>query len=176
MPRFHKLRTLPHPARSLFDLVLDIETYPQFLPWCLDARISNRRHDTLDGTLTVGTKLVRSSFTSLVRFDAATGVVSMQAQSNLFSCFQSRWHITPVAESEPSPQFSHVDFAVDFELRNLPLKPLFENLFERAASRMVEAFEARADFLAAQRSAPATTATPATPATTSTMLPPSETQ
>ena len=45
MPRFHKLRTLPHPARSLFDLVLDIETYPQFLPWCLDARISNRRHE-----------------------------------------------------------------------------------------------------------------------------------
>ena len=161
MPRFHKLRTLPHPAPTLFALVLDIEAYPQFLPWCLESSVDNKTHDTLDGTLVVGTKLVHSSFTSLVRFDAATGVVSIekssQAQSHLFSRFQSRWRITPAEKVENvsasgGGASSKVDFVVDFELRNLPFKFLFENLFEQAALRMVEAFECRANFLAAQSS------------------------
>ena len=159
MPRFHKLRTLPHPAPTLFDLVLDIETYPQFLPWCIKAAVANKTHNTLNGKLTVGTKLVHSSFTSLVRFDSATGIVTMQAQSHLFSHFQSRWQITPAKKDKTIPasnsdvakvEASVVDFVVDFELRNLPLKPLFERLFEQAALRMVEAFERRASFLAAQ--------------------------
>ncbi len=153
MPRFHKLRTLPHPAQTLFDLVLDIETYPQFLPWCRDARVANRTHNSLDGVLMVGTQLVHSSFTSLVRFDAATGIVSMRARSNLFSHFSSRWCITSAENSEngESSESSVVDFVVDFELRNLPFKVLFEGLFEQAALRMVDAFEGRARFLAARR-------------------------
>ena len=145
MPRFHKLRTLSYPAQTLFDLVLDIETYPQFLPWCLDASVANRTHDTLEGTLEVGTKFIHSSFTSLVRFDVATGVVSMKAQSKIFSHFHSRWRITAGEGGETS----EVDFVADFEMRNLPFRVLFESLFEQAALRMVEAFESRASVLAA---------------------------
>ena len=154
MSRFHQFRTLPHPACTLFELVLDIETYPQFLPWCIDAKVADRTHDTLAGTLTVGTKLIHSSFTSLVRFDATTGIVSMRAQSNLFSRFESRWHITPVEKGDSpgkSDLSSEVDFVVDFELRNLPFKSVFDNVFEQAALRMVEAFERRATLLAARR-------------------------
>ena len=152
MPRFHKLRTLPHPPRTLFELVLDVEAYPQFLPWCLHAQITNKTHNTLKGILTVGTKLIHTSFTSLVTFDAKTGIISMQAQRNLFSRFHSRWHITPAETSRASEgdASSIVDFVVDFELQNLLLKPLFEKLFEQASSRMVEAFEQRANFLATQ--------------------------
>ena len=147
MPRFHKLRTLPHPAQNLFDLVLDIETYPQFLPWCCDARVANRTHNSLDGVLMVGTRVVHSSFTSFVRFDVATGIISMKAHSNLFSHFRSRWCITSAEDSDSSV----VDFVVDFELRSLPFGIFFEGLFEQAALRMVEAFERRASFLAARR-------------------------
>ena len=144
MPSFHKLRHLSHSPELLLGIVLDIERYPQFLPWCLKAKVRTRKENSLIGDLCVGYGLLNRSFSSRVRFDKGKGLVEMQADNNLFSRFESRWRITDGGKTAEGSK-ALVDFSIDFQLRALPLKFVFENIFCQAAERMVDAFEQRAN-------------------------------
>ena len=66
MPTHAERRILPHAPEQLFDLVADIEAYPQFLPWCRASRITNRYDNVVVADLIIGFKLVREKFTSHV--------------------------------------------------------------------------------------------------------------
>ena len=66
MPTHAERRVLPFSPDQLFDLVADIERYPDFLPWCVGARIKSRQAQTISADLIIGVKLVRERFTSRV--------------------------------------------------------------------------------------------------------------
>ena len=166
MPSFHKLRHLSHSPELLLGIILDIERYPQFLPWCLNANVRMRKEDSLIGDLCVGYGLLNRSFSSQVRFDKGKGLVEMQADDGLFSHFESRWRITH-GEKTAEGSKTLVDFFIDFRLRALPFKSVFENIFCQAAERMVEAFEQRANNIAPSNSTSASITPIASPVASS---------
>src|SRR5690625_6737870 len=66
MPTHAERRRLPYRPEQLYDLVADVERYPEFLPWCLGARIKRREGNTLIADLVIGFKMIRERFTSRV--------------------------------------------------------------------------------------------------------------
>ncbi len=129
---------MPYTPQQLFELVVDVERYPEFLPWCLAARIRQRASDSITADLVIGFKLVRERFTSLVAFDRDQLLVKTRNVQGPFRHMRSDWAFKQHDEG------CLVDFSVEFEFRSRVLQKLIQGLFEEAVRRMVAAFEARA--------------------------------
>ena len=74
MPQHAEKRFLPYTAEQVFDLVADIERYPEFLPWCVGARILRRDGDVLKADVIVGFKMLRETFTSRVTLNRVSDI------------------------------------------------------------------------------------------------------
>jgi coenzyme Q-binding protein COQ10 len=138
MPRHTETRRLPYAADKLFDLVADIEKYPEFLPWCVGARIRSRSETETFADLVIGFRAFRERFTSRVRLDRP-GRIDVEFADGPFKYLRSHWVFRPEGENQ-----TVIDFAVDFEFRNKILGKVIGLLFDEAVHRMVAAFEARA--------------------------------
>ena len=121
MPTHAEKRHLPFTPQQMFDLVADIERYPEFLPWCVGTRIRSRDGDTILADMIIGYKMFRERFTSNVTLSAPDRI--------------------DVAYSEGPFKY---DFYVDFEFRSRVLQKLIGTVFDRAVRIMVHAFEQRA--------------------------------
>jgi coenzyme Q-binding protein COQ10 len=143
MPTHAEQRLLPYTRDQLFDLVADIERYPEFLPWCVGARIRKRLPDgTLEADLVIGFKMFRERFTSIVKPDRAIHRIDVSYAEGPFRYLNNHWKF--VAEGENR---TRVDFFVDFEFRSALLQKVIGVLFNEAVRRMVAAFEHRAQKL-----------------------------
>ena len=132
---------MPYQPRELFDLVADIERYPEFLPWCLAARIRRREGKTVTADLAVGFKMVRERFTSrVVLHDEADEHLRIDVSyiDGPFKYLNNHWLFLP------DEQGCLLDFYVDFEFRSRLLQKVMQPLFNEAVRRMVGAFEGRA--------------------------------
>ncbi len=134
-------RVLPYTPRQLFDLVADIERYPEFLPWCLAARVRARDGALVTADLVIGFKIFREGFTSRVILDPAGRRIDVSYHEGPFKYLNNHWVF------EDHPAGCTIDFYVDFEVRSRLLQKLIGPLFEEAVRRMVAAFEARAGAL-----------------------------
>jgi coenzyme Q-binding protein COQ10 len=151
MPTHAERRVLPYTQEQLFNLVADIERYPEFLPWCLAARIRKREGRTIHADLMIGFRMVRERFTSKVELTPLHRVDVAYAEGP-FKYLNNHWVF------EPTPDGGcEIDFFVDFEFRNRMLQKLIEVLFHEAVRRMVSAFETRARALYGTAGQPAAT-------------------
>ncbi|WP_422366785.1 type II toxin-antitoxin system RatA family toxin [Pelagibius sp.] len=141
MPIHKEKRMLPYTPGQLYDLVVDIERYPEFLPWCLGARIKTRQEDLIVADLIIGFKMFRERFTSRVIPDAAAQRIDVTYAEGPFKYLENHWVF------EDHPEGCQIDFYVDFEFRNKLLQKVIEALFHEAVRRMVAAFETRAGVL-----------------------------
>jgi coenzyme Q-binding protein COQ10 len=137
MPIHTEQRVLPYSPAQLFALVADVERYPEFLPWCLGARIHERRADLVVADLIIGFKMIRERFTSRVLLDPPQKIDVTYADGP-FRYLTNRWSFTPIAGG------CRIDFFVDFEFKSRLMQKLIEMLFSEAVRRMVGAFEKRA--------------------------------
>jgi len=140
MPSHAEQRQLPYQPAQLFDLVADIESYPQFLPWCRAARIVERRPECVTADLIIGFKMFRETFTSVVSLGPPERIDVEYVRGPL-KHLTNRWRFLPDATG------CIVDFYVDFAFRSRLLEGLIGTVFGEAVSRMVGAFEVRADAL-----------------------------
>lgn len=147
MPSHNEQKLLPYTPQQLFDLVIDVERYPEFLPWCLAARISRREVGAITADLVIGFKMVREHFTSRVEYDPERLLVTTSNVKGPFRQMRSNWIFVQHDEG------CMVDFSVAFEFRSRLLQRLIQSLFEEAVRRMVAAFEARAVALYGARGA-----------------------
>lgn len=141
MPVHRERRVLPYTPRQLFDLVADIEAYPQFLPWCIGARIRRREGALIVADLIIGFRLFRERFTSHVTLapDAPQGArIDTVYADGPFKRLESYWVF------HPHEAGCDIEFFVDFEFRSRLLQATIELLFHEAVRRMVAAFEGRA--------------------------------
>ena len=153
MPTHAEQRVLPYRPEQLFDLVADIERYPEFLPWCVAARIRKRVGDLIEADLVIGFKMIRERFTSRVQLDRPGHRIDVAYAEGPFRYLNNHWIF------EPTPDGTcRIDFYVDFEFRSPLLKRIIGVLFNEAVRRMVAAFESRAHALYGEpvRAAPAT--------------------
>ena len=140
MPTHAEKKFLPYTADQMFRLVADIERYPEFLPWCIGARIRKRVDDTVYADLMIGFKMVRERFTSKVVLNAP-GRIDVTYAEGPFQYLSNHWIF------EPAPGGCLIDFFVDFEFKSKVLQKIITALFSEAVRRMVSAFEARAQAL-----------------------------
>ncbi|MBM3567576.1 MAG: type II toxin-antitoxin system RatA family toxin [Alphaproteobacteria bacterium] len=141
MPTHAETRLLPHAPEFLFDLVADIERYPEFLPWCVACRIRRREGNVLWGDLAIGFRMLREQFTSRVTLDRP-GRIDVAYIDGPFRRLDNHWIFRPAAAG------TEVDFFIDFEFKSKLLQRLMEPVFNEAVRRMVHAFEIRANSLA----------------------------
>jgi coenzyme Q-binding protein COQ10 len=138
MPTHAEKRVLPYTPEQLFDLVAQIERYPEFLPWCVAARIRSREGNTVVADLVIGFKMVRERYTSRVVLDRPRRIDVAYLEGPL-KHMNNHWQFTP----HPSGG-TEIDFFVDFEFHSKMLQALIGALFHEALRRLVGAFEARA--------------------------------
>ena len=145
MPTFSNKRRVRHPAADMFDLVADVEHYPEFVPMCKALKVRRRTAEG-DGVeivvadMTVSFKLVRETFRSRVTLDRPKLQILVEYLQGPFSHMQNRWTFRPVGDRE-----CDVEFFIDYEFRSRTLGLLMGGMFDVAFRRFAAAFEARAD-------------------------------
>ena len=143
MPRFQSSRDVPFTPQQMFDLVADVQAYPQFLPLCEDLRIrrkvtSPEGLEVLVADMSVGYKAVHETFTSRVTLDPQNQQIFVTYLEGAFSHLDNRWQFLPDGKG------CKVVFYIDYEFRNRMLGVLMGAMFDKAFRKFSEAFEARA--------------------------------
>ena len=144
MPTHAEKRVLPYTPEQLYALVADVERYPEFLPWCVGARIRERRQDLVVADLIIGFRMFRERFTSRVALDPPRRI-DVAYTDGPFRYLNNHWIFGRV------PGGCEIDFFVDFEFKSRLLQKVIEVLFGEAVRRMVAAFEHRAEQLYGNR-------------------------
>lgn len=139
MPTHAEKKTLPYTVEQLFDMVADVEKYPQFLPWCVAARIRKRDGDVFWADLMIGFKMLRERFTSRVTLNPGASRIDVQYTDGPFHYLNNHW----IFERQPDGG-TCIDFYVDFEFKSRLLQSVMGTLFNEAVKMMVHAFEKRA--------------------------------
>jgi coenzyme Q-binding protein COQ10 len=145
MPSFSSKRRVHHGAPDMFDLVADVERYPEFVPLCKSLKIRQRTPKP-DGTeivvadMTVAFNLVREGFTSRVTLDRPNLKILVEYLQGPFSNLENRWSFDAKSDSE-----CDVGFFLNYEFKSRMLALLMGTMFATAFQRFAAAFEKRAD-------------------------------
>ena len=145
MPAHKEIREVGHSPQQLFDLVSDIEKYPEFLPWCIGVRIRERgtagENKIIVADVLISYKMFRERFRSRVEINPKTRSIDVEYLSGPFRHLDNHWKF------EPHGGGTRVNFAVDFEFKSRMLERMVSGLFDRAVHKVVTAFFDRADEL-----------------------------
>lgn len=143
MPTHAEKRKMPYTAAQLYKLVAEVDRYPEFLPWCIAARLKSRETNVDTWDLVIGFKMIRERFTSKVTLappdPAGRARVDVAYADGPFRYLANHWIFEPQHDGG-----CEIDFYVDFEFRSRLLQTIMGALFNEAVKRMVAAFEARA--------------------------------
>jgi coenzyme Q-binding protein COQ10 len=138
MQRHTEKRHLPYTAEQLYALVLDVERYPEFLPWAVAAKIRRRESDVFWADLVIGYQMFRERFSSRVQLTEPGRRIDVAYSDGPFHHLSNHWCF------EPTEQGCEVDFFVEFQFRNAMFERIIGVMFNDAVRRMVAAFEGRA--------------------------------
>jgi coenzyme Q-binding protein COQ10 len=146
MPQFSTKRRVRHPPADMFNLVADVERYPEFVPLCRAMRVLRRTElngrDVVIAQMTVAYRLVRESFTSRVTLDRDRLEILVEYLDGPFSRMENRWCFHAI---EDAPASCDVEFFIAYEFRSRTLALLMGTIFDVAFRRFATAFEHRAD-------------------------------
>ena len=147
MPRHKEIKKLNYNPQKIVNLVMDIEKYPEFLPWCIGAKITEKTSDNeLKADLAIKFKGIFQKYSSNVTLSQISEnyfEVKAEATSGPFKNLINLWHI----KSTENENECDVDFFIDFEFKSRILNKMIGPIFEKATNKMIEAFENRAQDL-----------------------------
>ncbi len=146
MPSFRGSRWVRHTAMDMFDLVADFERYPEFVPHCRTARITQRSVDAsgiemLIAEMGVGMGSIHRRFVTSDVLDRARLKIVIHNFEGPFRRFESAWTF----RDDPSSGCSRVQFATDYDFESATLGLLLGSIFDAVFSELSQAFAARAD-------------------------------
>ena len=151
MPSFSNKRRVLHSAAVMFDLVADVERYPEFVPLCQSLKV-RQRTPKADGTeivvadMTVSFNLVKEGFTSEVTLDRPNLKITVRYLRGPFSNMENRWTFEPKGDNA-----CDVGFFIAYEFKSRMLAILMGSMFDAAFARFSAAFEKRADVVYGKR-------------------------
>ena len=145
MPTYTERQHLPYAAEQLYDLVSDVERYPEFLPWVADARIRRRRDHTILVGMTLVAGPLRKSFSSIGVLDRPY-CIDISSDDPIFDHFVQRWRFESLASGG-----TDVEYHLDVKFRSRLMQMLIGATFANRASATVAAFKRRADRLYGRR-------------------------
>jgi coenzyme Q-binding protein COQ10 len=147
MPQHTTTRRVRHAAANMFDLVADVERYPEFVPLCRALKVRQRIPEpegveVVLADMTVAYKLISESFTSRVTLDRANLKIQVEYLQGPFSNLENRWTFEPKGDD-----VCDVGFFLAYEFRSRMLAMLMGSMFDLAFRRFAVAFEQRADLI-----------------------------
>ena len=145
MPQFSTTRRVRHRASDMFDLVADVEHYPEFVPMCQALRVKSRvtrddGNEVLVADMTVAYKVIRETFTSRVTLERPKLQILVEYLNGPLSRLENRWECRATGE-----RTCDVVFFINYEFRSRMLGMMMGAVFDAAFRRFAEAFEKRAD-------------------------------
>jgi len=145
MPQFSTKRRVGHAATKMFDLVADVERYPEFVPFCKSLKVRRRStdargRDLLVCDMTIAYKLIQETFTTSVTFDKPALQIIVDYLNGPFRRLENRWAFRAVEE-----RACDVEFFLLYEFKSRALALLMGAMFEAVFRRFADAFERRAD-------------------------------
>lgn len=141
MPSHSEQRVLPFSASQMFDLVLDVAQYPEFLPWCVATRVKSKDasdNGQMVADMAVGFKLIQERYTSRITFEAPHHI-HVTDIGGPFKHLETDWVFVERAEG------CEVDFNIDFAFNSALLERVMGGVFSDAAHKMMQAFVTRAE-------------------------------
>src|SRR5271157_1870373 len=138
MSAYAERQHLPYAAPQLFDLVANVEQYPEFMPWVFEARVCHRRDRTIVVAMTVGVGPLRKRFLTIAALDRPHRI-DIRSGDSMFDRFEQRWTFEPAAEGA-----TNVEYHVVFEFRSRLLQRLMGASFSDQAVATMSAFKSRA--------------------------------
>ena len=142
MPSASIKKKIPCSKKNLIEMVLDIEKYPEFVPWCLDSKIHNKidKGDTIEikADLTIGKSFFRDTYKSFVIYNKSEDSIHVTNMDGPLKHLENEWFFRQEGDS------SEVEFNVDFELKNKILNVLMIKSFDLGLKKIADAFEKRA--------------------------------
>ncbi len=149
MPTHAEKRLIHHTPEQMFELVADIEKYPEFLPWCVATRIREKGEedgaDLLIADMVIGFKMFREKFTSKVVCQRP-GRIDVKYFDGPFKYLNNHWSFE-AHTGDGGKAECMIDFYVDFEFKSRLFQAAIGAVFNKAVTRMIQAFEKRADEL-----------------------------
>ena len=142
MPSASIKKNIPCSKKDLIDLVLDIEKYPEFVPWCLGAKIHSKKDkgDVVEivADLTIGKSFFRETYKSFVIYTKSKDAIHVTNLEGPLKYLENNWFFKELEND------SEIEFHVDFELKNKILNMLMTKSFNIGLSKIADAFQQRA--------------------------------
>lgn len=138
MPAVHRSALVPFSAAKMYDLVNDVEQYPQFLPGCDGARVLEQQEQLMVASLLVSKAGVKQWFTTRNEL-TKDNAISMNLQDGPFKRLTGGWRFTELAENA-----CKIELELEFEFSNSIAQLAFGKVFSSLANSMVKAFTERA--------------------------------
>ena len=142
MPSASIKKEIPCSKEKLIKMVLDIEKYPEFVPWCLGSKIYKKddKGDKIEITadLTIGKSFFNETYKSFVIYDKTSDSINVTNMNGPLKRLENKWYFKQIG------QISEVDFNIQFELKNKILNMLMIKSFDIGLKKIANAFEKRA--------------------------------
>lgn len=139
MPVVRKSALVVYSATQMFDLVADMDAYPEFLPWCASAEIISREDDQICGRMVVARLGIRQAFSTCNRFVPGRHI-ELELRDGPFRKLQGAWTFMPLRADA-----CKVELELDFEFSGKLIDKAFGAVFSQVANTLVDAFCRRAD-------------------------------
>ena len=145
MPKASVTRQISREKQKLIDFVLDIEKYPEFIPFCIDSKVYERNDNkdeiTILADLTIGKKPFVDTYKSDVRYDKKNDSIYVTNIGGPLKHLQNNWKFTQ------KENFTEVQFDVDFEIKNKFLNMIMTKSFQFGLNKIADAFQKKAENL-----------------------------
>ena len=135
-------KVIPCKKKQLIDLVLDIEKYPEFVPWCIAGKINEKKENEntieMKGDLKVGKKFLNETYSSLILFNKSEDKIFVTNIEGPLKHLKNIWQFKEINNS------TQLTFEIDFELKNNLLNTIMKKSFNFGLNKIADAFEKRA--------------------------------
>ena len=139
MPKITRSALVMFSAQSMYDLVSDVESYPDFLPWCEEVKILEMKSETLDVALVIAKGSVRQVFSTRNRMSHGS-IIEIDLIDGPFSKLQGVWNFKALGANG-----CKVSIEMDFDVSNKLIKTTIGPVFGRVINTLIDAFAERAE-------------------------------
>ena len=147
MPKKNIIKKFCYPLDLIENLILDIDNYKEFLPWCTNSKViskkKNKNSIEIIADLEIGYSFAKDVYTSHVKYDKITKKIIVYAIDGPLKTLENIWTLNKINKSE-----CEVEFFINLELKNIVLNKMLDKMFDIGFKKILNSFEKRAKFLA----------------------------
>lgn len=146
MPQKKIVKKFDYPIELIEKLILDIDEYKKFLPWCSDSRIVSKKENDKNidiiADLEIGYSFAKDIYTSSVNFDKVKKIIIVKSIKGPLKNLENIWSLKKISNNQ-----CEVSFSINLELQNFLLNKMLTSMFDIGFDKILKSFENRADYL-----------------------------